>query len=542
MTLLGRWNRRNDRDRNFKAVRSPATKVRPAFAKRRPRSNVTTSVIDRFNAEQDAPFEPIEITHETAKAMEAAFRRLDVGSRPFSVNALANALNHKSVLQAHSGASNTGRMMSVLRGMTNLNIRKNRMPKEDDEIKRRYEMMKAMNRLQRMPSSLVQQISSWDEAKEALKAVVVFPPEEDQEIGRIEGKDSVADITSRFKKDMDDVFRQSEIESSSATSVLLRTVAAYPTPTKLGDSAEKVAEYKSAVAKADDMFRLRLESDTAAYTERVRKAALKEIEDKQRAKELEEEARKKALSLMRPLSKDEKQRVMRAIHGNQPASAVLSQCDTDSVQQQSMWTLQPGQWVNDEVIHYFLLMLTKRDEEMCKNDPNRKRSHFFKSFFITKLLNEGHATMDGQYEYRNVKRWSKKVPGKDLFNLDKVFFPINQGQMHWLCACAFIQEKRIEVYDSMGSSGTKYLNCIFQYLQDDYKDKKGKPMPDVDDWELVTCSDDTPQQRNGYDCGVFTCMFIDFLSKDCPLVFSQEHVNQCRERIALSILNGKAIM
>lgn len=37
-------------------------------------------------------------------------------------------------------------------------------------------------------------------------------------------------------------------------------------------------------------------------------------------------------------------------------------------------------------------------------------------------------------------------------------------------------------------------------------------------------------------------MFIDFLSKDCPLVFSQDHVNQCRERIALSILNGKAIM
>ena len=46
----------------------------------------------------------------------------------------------------------------------------------------------------------------------------------------------------------------------------------------------------------------------------------------------------------------------------------------------------------------------------------------------------------------------------------------------------------------------------------------------------------------GYDCGVFTCMFADFLSKDTPLVFTQEHINQCRERIALSIMNGKAIM
>ena len=105
--------------------------------------------------------------------------------------------------------------------------------------------------------------------------------------------------------------------------------------------------------------------------------------------------------------------------------------------------------------------------------------------------------MDGKYGYKNVKRWSKQVPGKDIFKLDKVFFPINQGQMHWLCACAFIAEKRIEIYDSMGSPGQKYLKAIFQYLQDDYKDKNGTQMPDLDDWELVPCRDSTPQQRNG---------------------------------------------
>ena len=47
---------------------------------------------------------------------------------------------------------------------------------------------------------------------------------------------------------------------------------------------------------------------------------------------------------------------------------------------------------------------------------------------------------------------------------------------------------------------------------------------------------------SGYDCGVFTCMFADFLSKDCPLLFTQHHVDQCRQRIALSIMRGKAII
>ena len=46
------------------------------------------------------------------------------------------------------------------------------------------------------------------------------------------------------------------------------------------------------------------------------------------------------------------------------------------------------------------------------------RCHFFNSFFISKLLDEA-----GGYSFKNVKRWSRKVPGKDIFALDKIFFP-----------------------------------------------------------------------------------------------------------------------
>jgi Ulp1 family protease len=53
------------------------------------------------------------------------------------------------------------------------------------------------------------------------------------------------------------------------------------------------------------------------------------------------------------------------------------------------------------------------------------------------------------------------------------------------------------------------------------------------------CSFTVPS--SGFDCGVFTCMFSDFISQDCPLVFNQKHINQCRERIALSIMKNCAI-
>lgn len=138
--------------------------------------------------------------------------------------------------------------------------------------------------------------------------------------------------------------------------------------------------------------------------------------------------------------------------------------------------------------------------------------------------------------------WNYQYTGKDIFNLDKIIFPINQGRMHWVCAVAYMQEKRIQFYDSLGSDGMQYLEAIFKYIQDEHHDKKGSPLPDIDGWRLIPCSRDTPRQLNSYDCGVFTCMFADFLSKDCPLVFDQNHITLCRERIALSILNGQAIM
>lgn len=474
-----------------------------AIQKRRPHADSAQSPIARHLAGRAGPYEPVAVSVETVKAMEAAIQQeLSTTTAPRTVTNIAIALaDSRKVLKSHANPRNRSPLEKVTKRLRNFSFRIGKY-KSDEDVVRRYQIMGAFNRLESLPGSMVKTVSSWDEAKEALKAVIRFPDDDEEEeteedaVRRPSTPVSETDIAAKFMKEMDDVYRGDETENLKPYSEMWRKVAAVPTPSKLGDSEQFVGAHTTALEKADGMFRLRLASQTAELEER-QKRALKEVEERLRAKELEDEARKRASSLMRPLSQDERQRVRQAIDGRKPPNAVLAQCDSDSVQQSSMWTLQSGQWINDEVIHYFLLMLTKRDEDLCQKDPGKRRSHFFKSFFITKILNEGHHTLDGKYEYKNVKRWSKKVPGKDLFKLDKVFFPINQGQMHWLCACAFIAEKRIEVYDSMGSSGTKYLNCIFQYLQDDHMDKMGSPLPDLDKWELVTCRDSTPQQRNG---------------------------------------------
>ncbi|KAL3799204.1 LOW QUALITY PROTEIN: hypothetical protein ACHAW5_007243 [Stephanodiscus triporus] len=281
----------------------------------------------------------------------------------------------------------------------------------------------------------------------------------------------------------------------------------------------------------------RLESELPSTRRIDEIIAAKERED------MEREARESAMKLMRPLTAEERRIVVDATEGIGPPTEILAKQGADSVQRGSMQTLRPGQWLNDEVINYFLKnCLARRDEKMCARDAGRRRSHFFNSFFVQTMFDEKNndPKLRGRYNYKNVKRWSKKVPGKDIFNLKYILCPINLDNTHWTSAVIFMEDKRIQYYDSMGGTDRSKLEGLLEYVKDEYRAKNGKEL-DVTEWELVSCTSDTPRQRNGYDCGVFTCMFCDFISKDCSLVFNQDHIDQCRDRIALSIMNNCAI-
>lgn len=299
---------------------------------------------------------------------------------------------------------------------------------------------------------------------------------------------------------------------------------------------KKPSTIAAAAARLDEKIKQKeLERRSETSIEEV--LAAKDKADK------EKEAKESVAKLMRLLTLEEQNIVDEAIRGSGPDSEILASQGADSVQRGSMRTLGRNSWLNDEVINYFLKnCLAKRDEMLCTKQPGRKRSHFFNSFFVQTMFDEKNSdsNLAGKYNYKNVKRWGKKVPGKDIFNLKYIVCPINLDNVHWTSAVIFMEEKRIQYYDSMGGAGMPKLKGLLQYLKDEHRAKKGTELA-AGEWKLVPCTKDTPRQLNGVDCGVFTCMFCDFTSKDCPLVFTQEHIAQCRERIALSIMKNCAI-
>ncbi|KAG7377324.1 hypothetical protein PHYPSEUDO_011854 [Phytophthora pseudosyringae] len=210
-----------------------------------------------------------------------------------------------------------------------------------------------------------------------------------------------------------------------------------------------------------------------------------------------------------------------------PMEEVLIQKYNVDITRRHLQCLLPMTWLNDEVINFYFQMMSDRDEALVNAGVLPKRSHFFNSFFHTKVSENG-------YNFVNVRRWTRKI---DLFAMDKIFMPVNVGNMHWCMAVIYMAEKRIQYYDSMHGSGAACLKVLLRYLHDESEHKKKQKFND-EGWELVATTPETPQQNNGSDCGVFSCMFADYLALNKPLSFKQKDIPFHRHRMVLHMSRG----
>ena len=276
-------------------------------------------------------------------------------------------------------------------------------------------------------------------------------------------------------------------------------------------------------------------SNSTSHDERVIQNEGAQCETKE---QLKQRSLEYATSLFRDFTSWEKSIIKQAIYGTGNPTDILASCGNDRVLRTSMVTLKPAIWLNDEVINFFLTVcLAQRDKILCANHPGRKQSYFFSTFFMQLLFDEKNLSprFRGRYSYKAVQKWSDKVPGGDIFNLKYVFCPINHDNLHWTLAVIFMEKKEIKYYDSLGNTDKNKLEGLLKYVKDEWSSKRGQS-EDIGKWKLVHCPSRVPRQRNGYDCGVFVCMISDFVVRDLPLLFNQEHVDVCREHIALNIM------
>ena len=131
--------------------------------------------------------------------------------------------------------------------------------------------------------------------------------------------------------------------------------------------------------------------------------------------------------------------------------------------------------------------------------------------------------------------------------------------MHWCMSTIDFRYKTIKYYDSVGSPNDLcleylllYLEVSFfshivnscyklidwlidWYLQNESLNKNNLKL-DSKEWSRTNVKN-IPQQMNGSDCGVFSCMFAEHIARNSPITFTQDHMPFFRKKMILEILD-----
>ncbi|XP_029341368.1 sentrin-specific protease 1-like [Acyrthosiphon pisum] len=168
-------------------------------------------------------------------------------------------------------------------------------------------------------------------------------------------------------------------------------------------------------------------------------------------------------------------------------------------------------WFTDNDINRYMDLITQRSPDTV---------YAFNTFFYTKLCDINN---------KSVHRWTKQI---DIFAKKILFIPIHM-ENHWCLVCVCFQQKSIQYYDSFGAKNSISMQRILKYLEKELRDKKRQYF-DRDGWELINVNN-CPRQTNNWDCGVYICMYAEYISRGAQLNFSQLTMNEFRIQIALEM-------
>ncbi|XP_065720254.2 sentrin-specific protease 1 [Drosophila suzukii] len=181
-----------------------------------------------------------------------------------------------------------------------------------------------------------------------------------------------------------------------------------------------------------------------------------------------------------------------------------------------------GRWLNDVVINFYMNLLIARSEKRSGQLPS---VYSMNTFFMPRLLQSG---------FEGVKRWTRKV---DILSKDIILIPVHCKGVHWTMAIVDMRKKTILYYDSKGGANKNLLDTLEKYLREESLDKRNQSF-DTRNFRIEKARN-VPQQKNNNDCGVFSCMFAEYITRNAPITFSQDNVVYFRKKMALEIIDGE---
>jgi Ulp1 family protease len=206
---------------------------------------------------------------------------------------------------------------------------------------------------------------------------------------------------------------------------------------------------------------------------------------------------------------------------------------------ESIERLQTDEWLNDDIIDTYYRLLQERDY----------RSLFFPAHYLINLYFNTE-----KYDFDFVLDFYHKTEEhidqlKNVFKMDKIFFPVYKDGNHYSLIVIYVQQKRINYYDSRSrvanveQFGDDLMYIILMWLTDVADKFKISEFNSADWTKENTHRYTVPQQNGGCDCGIFCIMFTDYLANNLPLADNviQKYIPYFRIVIAITYLNQRLV-
>jgi hypothetical protein len=189
----------------------------------------------------------------------------------------------------------------------------------------------------------------------------------------------------------------------------------------------------------------------------------------------------------------------------------------------------PKAWLNDNIVNEYLSILTagvkKRAGFEHKRGGGAPPVHAFSSFWYSTIKSRP----------KGVERWAARfqLAGSQYLDAEVILYPICDAG-HWRLLAVKPKDRVIEYLDSLGWSGTKYIDTLKEYLAKELGDAWVS-----DEWTVIAKQRST-RQLNGSDCGVFTILNALSLlrGEEFTKVLACDGMPDARERIAITLMKG----
>lgn len=222
--------------------------------------------------------------------------------------------------------------------------------------------------------------------------------------------------------------------------------------------------------------------------------------------------------------------------------------------------LKPREWLKDDIINGYIALLRER-AALCGGHVWIANTRFWATMTQDGRDPDTGALLEEGYNYLGIKthtsvstRQKPRATQVDIFSKRLLLIPINYVGSHWAMTAVDLVRREVVYYDSLPGSpaaaqgkAESIAPTLLRWLRDEHQTKKGSAF-DTCGWTVRAAPMSLPRQENGFDCGVFTCVYLDYVSAGfCPVSgspstggdFSQADMPMIRVRIGTALLQQK---